>query len=390
MQRCRNAVTKRIKKFDSERPLVVIVQPYVPAYRVEFFSRLISSLKASGIDCVVAAAQPNGEQFARGDGATEEWVRPFRQRSISCFGKTVGLGGARKMWANADVVVIGHLGSSVDTYWALWDSIMGRVKVGLWGHIKSYISKGFFLDIVLEKWQLRKADHVFAYVPSGRDYAISNGVDPAKVTTVMNTVDTGSLARARDSIDEFEIGSFSRKHGLVKGRILGYIGGLDASKRIDFLAAALERLWITDPDVRVLVGGQGIHSDLLCDAVLRGQVIMMGFVTAKEQALIGCLSEALLMPGRVGLVAVDALVLGIPILTTSWPYHAPEIEYLTEGKSKFTSEDNPAAFAALIRLRLSGSSGDSAVASEFDECPPLIEEMVSNFSRGVVQLVHSR
>lgn len=375
---------------NSKRPYVVIVQPYVPTYRVEFFSRLIRVLNENGIDCVVAAGQPKSEQLQRGDVATEEWMRSFKQKSISCFGRTVGLGGARETWAHADVVIIGHLGSSLDTYLALWDAIRGKIKVGLWGHIKSYVNKGVPIDIALEKWQLRRADHVFAYVPSGRRYAISNGVQPQNVTTVMNTVDTTRLVESRDAISKYTVTSFAEKHRLVEGRVLGYLGGLDASKRIDFLVSTLDHLWVTDPDIKILIGGRGAQSELLNEAVLREQVVMMGFVGPEEQALLGKLSEALLMPGRVGLVAVDALVLGIPVLTTNWPYHAPEIEYLTEGHSKFTSANDPAAYAELIRRVLSGSGVDTADPSTYEDGPPLIEDMVKNFAQGVVQLVQAK
>jgi hypothetical protein len=50
-------------------------------------------------------------------------------------------------------------------------------------------------------------------------------------------------------------------------------------------------------------------------------------------AALSHVSSAIWMPGRVGLVAVDALALGLPVLTTHFPFHAPELEYLVEGRS---------------------------------------------------------
>lgn len=59
----------------------------------------------------------------------------------------------------------------------------------------------------------------------------------------------------------------------------------------------------------------------------------------------------LLNPGRVGLVAVDALVLGLPVLTSDAGRHAPEIEYLTEGSDLFTVPATPTDLAdAWLRL----------------------------------------
>ena len=47
---------------------VVIVQPYVPQYRLPFFERLTDTLAESGVELVVAAGSPEGAQAARGDG----------------------------------------------------------------------------------------------------------------------------------------------------------------------------------------------------------------------------------------------------------------------------------------------------------------------------------
>ncbi|WXF91769.1 glycosyltransferase [Curtobacterium flaccumfaciens pv. flaccumfaciens] len=61
-------------------------------------------------------------------------------------------------------------------------------------------------------------------------------------------------------------------------------------------------------------------------------------------------SDILLMPGRVGLVAVDAVALGLPIITTDWPFHAPEAEYLNSSNS-IRSGDSEVEYAnAIIKL----------------------------------------
>lgn len=380
-------MAEKAKKNSNKRPRVVIVQPYVPAYRVTFFALLVRVLRDNGVDCLVAAAQPQNEQRQRGDQANEEWMRPFDQRSISLCGRTVGLGGARKAWAGADVVVIGHLGSSLDTYLALYDGMRGRLQVGLWGHIASYVKKGVKLDLALERWQLKRADHVFAYVPSGRRYAVENGVPPENVTTVMNTIDTTRLSEAIRGLRGESIDEFMQLHNLVPGRVLGYLGGLDASKRVDFLCRVLDIMWTTDPDIKIIVGGNGSQASLLDKAVSRGQVVMMGYVGPNDQALIGKVSKALIMPGRVGLVAVDALVLGVPVITTDWPWHAPEVEYLTEGISKFTSKNDPMSFAALIRVVLEETTRQTVSTSTNRGQAPLIDDMVENFAQGIMQLV---
>lgn len=371
----------------SRKRSLLIVQEYVPAYRVAFFSKLISSLETSGITCRVAASKPRGPQLERGDAVDADWIVPYSGRQLQIAGKRVGLGGARKLWSSHDAVIVGHLGSSVDTYQAILDGKRGRIKVGLWGHIKSYVNDGNPIDLALERWQLRNSDHIFAYTRGGHDYAIETGALPRRVTTVMNATDTSRLVAARDAISEAEVQAFMASHRLRFGKTLGYIGGLDASKRVDFLAAALDRLWTLDPEIRVLIGGKGASSHLLTDARDRGQAIMLGYVRPDAQAMIARASSALINPGRIGLVAVDALVLGAPILTTSWKYHAPESEFLQEGTSRFTSQDDPDSFVLMIRHFLANKT-------QIDKPPirnaweyPTIDAMVGNFSSGVLRML---
>lgn len=157
----------------AETKSLIIVQPYLPTYRLVFFSRLIDVLKQSNIRCQVAAAAPSEHQTDRGDAATADWLIPVHHRRLRVGGRTLTLGGAAKSWARADGVIVGHLGSSVDTYRAILDSKRPRrrLRVGLWGHLESYVGDSHPLDAAAERWQLRQADHVFAYSASGAAFA---------------------------------------------------------------------------------------------------------------------------------------------------------------------------------------------------------------------------
>lgn len=203
----------------------------------------------------------------------------------------------------------------------------------------------------------------------------------------MNTVDTRTLAEVSQGLTDSAVEDYMSRHGLKQGRTLGFIGGLDESKRISFIADALDRLWATDPDLRFVVGGEGSQSNLLDVSHSRGQTIRIGYATPYEQAMIGRVASALLMPGRIGLVAVEALLLGIPILTTDWPYHSAEAEYLTEGESRYTSGNDVDSYVALVQqfMRSPGNGRNSSVRSSW--AYPTIDNMVANFSAGVLTML---
>lgn len=367
------------------RPRVTIVQPYVPGYRVSFFEGLIAFLDERGVDCVVVAEEASGEQALRGDAVERDWIQTVKSRSLKLGNRSVNLGGNRSVWSNSDIVIIGLTGSSLDSHRAVIDDIRGRIKVGLWGHVKSYVSDGSRIDYALERWQMRNATRVFAYTPTGADFAAAAGVERRNITTVMNAIDTDSLVTAKNQLDQSAVDEFVRTNGLIVSKTVGYIGGLDGPKRIDFIADVLDELWRVDREVKLLVGGKGGQANLLMPAVTRGQAIHLGYAGDAEKALIGRTSTLLLSPGRIGLLSVDALVLGVPLVTTPWPYHAPEAEYLVAGESRIDAPDDAIRFARRVLDELEARATSAQVPGIW--WYPTLPQMIENFGNGIMSMI---
>ncbi len=364
---------------------VVIVQPYVPAYRVGFFEPLVDRLASIGVNCRVVAGTPDRQQEARGDGrAGYPWLTRYRPRRLRVWGHSFELGGSIGSWRAADAVILGLEGTSLDVYRAILRRRTG-MRLGLWGHVDNYVSDGSRIDRCLETRQARLSDRIFAYTKSGASRAREMGVSAANISVVMNSMDTAHLSSSMNKYRQMGVSSFRREFGLEESPVIGYIGGLDKSKRIDFLAAVLDELWVTAPDVRLMVAGRGNQERLLDRSVERGQSIRLGYADDDTVAMIGTLSDAFVMPGRIGLLAVQSLAMGVPILTTEYPYHAPEKEYLTEGISVFTSKDDRAAYAKLIVQSLGGGKKTIPGAWKY----PTVDGMVSNFAEGVVAMLQN-
>lgn len=136
----------------THRMRVAVVQPYVLTYRVAFFEGLRARLDEHGVDLIVVADDPDGSQSGRDDAADLPWVEHFRQKRVSVGRRTVRLGTAYSFWKGCDAVVVGHLGSSLDTNLALALSTFGGIKVGVWGHIGSYVGDPNPLDAWVERW----------------------------------------------------------------------------------------------------------------------------------------------------------------------------------------------------------------------------------------------
>lgn len=362
---------------------VVIVQPYVPAYRVPFFERLRQTLSGQGVDCIVAAGVPRGDQAGRGDSVRPDWLVPIQQKTLPVGMRSFNFSIRPAPWRHTDAVILGLEGSSIPVYESLLMARAAGVRVGLWGHVRSYVAPGHPVDLWLETLQMRLADQIFAYTPGGAVDAMRRGVPEEKVTTVMNTVDTAALQYACEKTER-RVDRINFPGGVQRRHTFSFVGGLDSSKRISFLAEALDILWCQDPKIRLLVGGAGAERRLLDPAVERGQVVDLGPVDTRRKADALVYSRAILMPGRIGLVAVDALVARRPILTTDWPWHAPESEYLVEGVSRLTSPNDPRAYADMV-LRTSRQTPASESASSWEY--PTLDEMTRRYAEGVVSLL---
>lgn len=359
-----------------------IVQPYVPNYRVPFFDGLREVLRGEGIDLRIVAGRPEGAQALRGDAANPDWLLSADDRVLRLGSRSLTLSSTRRHWKGAAAVIVPHMGSSIDALSAL---ALRREpqRVGVWGHIAPYTAAAHPVDAAVERWQLRRADHVFAYTAGGVDFAIRAGVPLNRTTCVQNAVDTAELEANLRSLSEQEVSDFQASVGAPARPSVLFLGGLDSSKRIDFLADVMNDLDARGSQVHFLIGGRGEQSTLLEPAVSRGQATMLGYVSAREKATALAASRAIVCPGRVGLLAVDALVAGRPILTTRWPFHAPEIEYLSEGESLFTSTDAPRDFADLVDRVTSGPR--PACAPNWSA--PRLQQMVFNFAGGIRQMM---
>jgi len=356
---------------------VLIVQPYVPGYRVPFFEGLRSTLTEDDIECTVIAGRPDGAQKLRADATAPPWLIQRNDRTINVRGIQISDIAHGHDFSRYDAIVASAAGTSVDAYRALVGAGRKKRAVGLWGHIDSYVAPANPIDLRLEKWQMRRADRVFAYTPSGARFAERFGITPEKITTVMNSVDVSGLVSNAPTKEECE--AFRSTHGCSGRPVFAFWGGLDESKRIGFLAEMLDELWLLDRSIHLFVGGKGADEPLLAAAVARGQVTLLGFIGALEKRILGAIAEAVLMPGRIGLIAVETLALGVPILTTTWPFHAPEFEYLVEGESVYVLDDDSVAFAAAMA---DWRRSDAEVWAY-----PTVGDMVANFASGVKQML---
>ena len=362
---------------------VVIVQPYVPSYRVPLFEGLRERLLADGVDLSIVAGTPKGEQAARNDSAKLSFQRPVRSFEMRFRGRSLRLKPAMSATRGADLVISELASGALETYGF---QLRRRQKSAVWGHGYAAASAPSDLDTRLERWIMRRADRVFVYTDAGHAAAVTAGVEPPLITVLNNTVDTTALHTAIETISEKDVEKFREAHDLGTGPICMFIGGLDAPKRVEFLLRTGEALAARIPGFRLVICGDGEQKSIVNRFRSSPWLRYLGRVSVREKALLARCGSLILNPGRVGLIAPESLAMGTPIATTAWPYHAPEFSYLVDGVNALITVDSLAGYitgvsdllgdpAALDRLR----DGCAAAAHSYS-----LESMVERFAAGIL------
>ena len=174
-----------------------------------------------------------------------------------------------------------------------------------------------------------RADWFFGYTQASVDHVVAAGFPLSRTTVVGNTIDTHQLQQDLASVSESEVSDFRRMHSLPPGRTALFLGGVDEAKDIDLvLAAAWSAASRLDGFVMV-VAGAGRRLDEVRRAEASGCPIrVVGRVDGRRKALVLRSADVLAIPRGVGLVAVDSLVAGVPIVTIRGREHGPEEDYL--------------------------------------------------------------
>ncbi|KXZ60587.1 Glycosyl transferases group 1 [Microbacterium laevaniformans] len=347
--------------------LVAITQPYVPAYRVPLFSAVAEKLMPHGLDLKVYSARPSGTQARRGDTASGPWHQEISTRNLRIGRWSIQSRDTPDAF-RAAAVLISELEALNATAWR--DTLRSRPTV-LWGHGKGFVNATGKVSDFVESVLAARADHVMTYSPEGREYLLRSGrVSPSSVTSIGNSTDTVTLRRATAAgLSDPSLVTPSARHAL-------YVGGLDRSKRIDFLLEAYEEGLRIDPDFRLTVVGMGEEvGRVQAHAEKFNGMRYVPEARGERLAKLGLEASAMWIPGRVGLVAVDALAMGLPVHTTDYPFHAPEIGFLRDNEVAYLGPD--AARFAADSLQLMDEAGSKRLRDDIPTIESVAENMVT-------------
>lgn len=329
---------------------VAILQPVITEYRLEFFRKLMSRAKAEGIQIDIFTGNPPQQHKSRGDVGKEDFSLKLRSKSYHLLGRTLrkrSIGPV--IQGSYNLVILEQSLQNLDSFELLFR--LGGKRIAFWGHGATY-SK------IIPKWQqqfkyylTRKGIWFFGYTYGGVKAVVNHGFAPERCTVLNNSIDTSALRNQITNLNDIALSEFCSSHDL-RGRTALYIGGLDSYKRIPLLLQLAEEAHRLDPDFRMLIAGDGSERNQIEKACAQNDwLTYLGRLIGEEKALALRAAQAIAIPGAIGLIALDALVSGKPIVTISSSLHGPEFEYLEVGRSVLLAneKDYPSTLVTLLR-----------------------------------------
>ncbi|QNE32442.1 glycosyltransferase family 4 protein [Sphingomonas sp. NBWT7] len=370
------------------RLIATFVTRILTHYRIPFHEQVREALDANGIDYRLIHGQPDSSEAAKGDLATLPWAQSVENRPIMDRGKLVW----QPVWHEAmasNLVVLGQENQLLVNYPLQLFPPRMRPRLALWGHGRNFQARN--PKSRAEQWKrfwATRCDWWFAYTDESRRHVESLGFPPERITVFNNAVDTGGLQRLAAVVHKAEIAELRARLGIHGDTVAIFVGGLYPEKRLDFLVAAADLVRGQIPNFTLVVVGGGVdNAKLEALATTRPWLIVAGPRFGREKAALMQMAKLFLMPGLLGLAVLDAGVMGLPVVTTSYPWHSPEIAYLRDGETGVIVEpwEDAEAYATAVVALLTNEAARSAMSSSARRYAGAftIEAMAERFAAGI-------
>lgn len=376
---------------------VLLIQPYVPQYRVPLFRLMKRSLKEQNIELRIAAAQPHGEQLLRDDAASEielDYKLDSKTVTAGKFELNIRYVSSVLRDFQPEFIIAEQAIKNIENFYLLIrKNLKPSYQFAFWGHGRSFSNQQHQFLAEVKSKLTNQVDWFFAYTDKGGKAVSNNGFPLERITVLNNSNDVESLREELNSISGDELTAFRESNSLTQGMTACFIGGVDERKGIRFLIDSSKLIKASNPDFTLVIAGNGsLVSEVIEFESSGAPVKYIGRVDGKEKALLLKSSDVMLIPRWIGLVALDSLASGCPIFTTESTTHSPEFDYLVPGRNCEISSDTLDAYVGLVSSALNnqGSLVDLSRNAITDSYQYSISAMAARFSAGITSWIQSQ
>ncbi len=373
---------------------VAILTDYLPHYRAAFYERLGPVLAEHDVALTLLYGTAPEFEMAPGTGYEPAWgtwidVRwlPVRGRHLQWHRR------ALRMVRGHDLVVSDQASRILVNYPLLaWSRLPGSwlrgPELALWGHGRSFKTDASGAAERVKSLVTDRVHWFFAYTDRSAELVAASGFPADRITSVRNAIDTATLEANAASITDDELAALRSELGIRSEHVAVFAGRIWSERRPEFLIAAAEAARRHLPDLEIVVVGEGDADAPVRAAAARNPWFhAVGGRFGREAVLHQRLASVMVMPAPVGLVAIDSLVLGLPMVTLEREDHGPEFEYLSEETSLILpAGTTPEAFGEALAALLADPDRVARLAAGCRTAAPeySIDAMVRRFADGVV------
>ncbi len=365
---------------------VLIISKYITHYRVEFFNLLKGILIDNNIELHLVTAKSKNEDALKKDEVEIKWAQyiPYRQIKISNI--VVLWQPYFKQIRNKDLVIVESANRLLFNYFLMLARHFSRFRLAFWGHGRNMQIdvnsgrnryKNLFLD---------KSDWWFAYTQGVKNLLEERKFPKNKITVVQNAIDTLELQEHYGEISQTESDRLKTQFGISGYNIGIFCGGMYPEKRLDFVLEVCHKVKFAIHDFHMIFIGSGIESEKVLEASKKFEWIhFLGPKFGRERVKYFKISTIQLMPGLVGLGILDSFAMECPIITTDYPFHSPEIEYLISGYNGILTKSDIISYSQTVvnvlqeKTYLTLIEGCKRSAQKYT-----VYNMVENFKNGII------
>lgn len=341
--------------------MIIVIQPAVPKYRMDFFERLHHRFGASfrvhySPGSLGALTRPIFTEWAVMTGPIRTLPAGFQwQPSVSSLSIS-----------RSDIVVLSGNPRQLSTLILLLRARLKGARIVWWGHYWSSTSKRW--RQLLRYLPLALSDAALLYTDDEVEQARSDAMFPSKrvvLAALNNGIDVKAIRPLRRPYD-----STTREHAAF------FIGRLTPKANLGLALEAMAQLGTRAPELHIVGDGE-LKLELIARAQslsLGEKIVWHGAVTEEvEIAKVANRCKLFLYPGEVGLSLVHAMAYGLPaIVHDDRARHMPEIAAFKEQNTGVSfCHGDPAKMARVLDAAL---SDDARLSRWSDKCVAITAE----------------
>jgi glycosyltransferase involved in cell wall biosynthesis len=370
---------------------VLIVQRALPQYRVDFYNGLRDQLASKGIELTLVYGKLKNKDSLKKDEVDIEWATYVDSKIFTLLGVELYWQPCLSILNGQQMVIVEQANKNLINYILMFRRFFSSMKLGYWGHGRNMQADANALGNRFKKFFTNKCDWWFAYTQGVKNVIIDQSFPAEKITVVQNAIDTRALVSAYDALNAQSLVQLREELGITSHHVAIYCGGIYKEKRVEFLIEACDKTRQQIKDFQLLIIGSGPDMNIIHEAQkTREWIHYIGPKFGLERVKYFQLASLFLLPGAVGLAVLDAFALRTPMITTEFPYHGPEIEYLENGVNGLITQNSLKSYVDAVveffqndAMRKTLTQGCRDSSTKYT-----VEQMIDNYAEGIFQCLH--